>query len=415
MRVELARQPKEVYAVAAGVVLLWSWGSPAWAGLDAGMALESQWASSNHAFSVPVSQIPSVVVQPLQFPHLMTLDKATIVTPPAQSNSSPVLHNPQQNLWTNPELAPNSALNLEISRNLIQVTDQAQPNDKSPTQAIPQATIQSAAVPLSPISRPEVVYTTPSSAQDLKNRADLLDFMPTRSTLAINSPKSIAEPSRLGASYLQPITIASANSKQSPADRLNLEPSIIDNSPVLQRWLKKVPDVADEISNRPSFRTRLRIGYAQFPSTNQLSGWGVGIEDLWLFSGNTTFSALYQTSFDNTRQTWGFDLNYYLRPVGRYFNVAPIVGYRDINTPLYAAEGLNLGLRFLVVLSRGGGADLVLTQSWTAPGTDQEIGLTTFSIGYALTSKLRLATEIQRQSAPQRRDSRFGILLEWLL
>ncbi|MCU0551044.1 MAG: hypothetical protein MUC48_16985 [Leptolyngbya sp. Prado105] len=180
------------------------------------------------------------------------------------------------------------------------------------------------------------------------------------------------------------------------AVELDLDPKVLQNSPVLQRWQKQVPNVADEIRNDPSFRTRFRVGYA--------SELYVGVEDLRLGSSNFTASANYQAS------NWGADLHYYIRPLGSYINVAPVIGYRHLE----ATEGANLGIRALFALSRGGGADIRLTQSWVAPFSSEETGLTTLSIGYALTHHLRLSTDIQRQNSPTRKESRFGIGLEWM-
>lgn len=180
------------------------------------------------------------------------------------------------------------------------------------------------------------------------------------------------------------------------AAELDLDPTVIQNSPVLQRWQKQVPNLADEIRNDPSFRTRYRVGYA--------SELYIGVEDLRLDRTNFTTSANYRAS------NWGADLHYYVRPLGSYINVAPTVGYRHLET----AEGANLGVRALFVLSRGGGADISLTQSWVAPFSVEETGLTTLSIGYALTHNLRLSTDIQKQNSRDRKESRFGIGLEWM-
>ncbi len=68
----------------------------------------------------------------------------------------------------------------------------------------------------------------------------------------------------------------------------------------------------------------------------------------------------------------------------------------------------------LLVLSRGGAADIAITQSWVAPGTAEEVGLTTLSIGYAVTHNLRLSTDIQKQNSRQSKDNRVGIILEWM-
>lgn len=195
---------------------------------------------------------------------------------------------------------------------------------------------------------------------------------------------------------------------------LDLDPKLIDSSPVLQRWLKQIPNVAADIKNEPSFRSRLRLGYTQFPSTNQSGGWQVGVEDVFIGKTPLTVSADYNAAVNGDRTAWGSDLHYYIRPLGSVINLAPFVGYRHLKTPLYTTEGLNVGARLLVVLSRGGGADFSLTQTWVAPGSDTEVGLTTLSFGYALTHNLRLSTDLQRQNAKERQDSRVGIGIEWM-
>lgn len=200
----------------------------------------------------------------------------------------------------------------------------------------------------------------------------------------------------------------------SPAQPIDLDPQLIQSSPVLQRWLRQVPNVMEAIKHDPSFRTRLRLGYSLFPSSDDASGWHIGVEDVFLGRTGLTLSADYQTTFDGDRQAGGADLRYYVLPLGSYVNLAPVVGYRALETTRYASDGVNLGVRLLLVPSRTGAADISLTQTWVAPGSDQEVGLTTLSVGYALTGNLRLSTDLQKQNARQRKDSRVGISLEWM-
>ncbi|UBF26856.1 hypothetical protein K9N68_02380 [Kovacikia minuta CCNUW1] len=206
----------------------------------------------------------------------------------------------------------------------------------------------------------------------------------------------------------------SVSSVPPSAANLDLDPNLINSSPVLQRWLKKVPDIQKDIRNDPAFRTRLRLGYSQFPSTHQAGGWNIGLEDLFIGRTGLTVSGDYQASFNGNRKAGGADLRYYVLPLGSFINLAPVLGYRSLETTRYSSDGLNAGLRLLLVPSRTGAADISLTQSWVAPGTDAEVGLTTLSFGYAITHNLRLATDIQKQNARQRKDSRVGILLEWM-
>lgn len=195
---------------------------------------------------------------------------------------------------------------------------------------------------------------------------------------------------------------------------LNLTPEDLKNSPVLRRWLHKVPNILDEINNDPGFRTRLRLGYSLFPSKDAAGGWIIGVEDLLIDRSRFTVSGGYQATFNGERQAYGADLHYYVRPLGKYVNLAPLVGYRHLSTDEYSMDGINLGARLLLVLSRGGAADISFTQSWVSPGTDEEVGLTTLSFGYAVTRNLRLSTDIQKQNSRHDKDNRVGIVLEWM-
>ncbi len=200
------------------------------------------------------------------------------------------------------------------------------------------------------------------------------------------------------------------------APPLDLDPAVIESSPTLQRWLEEVPDVADEIRHRPSFRTRLRVGYAQFPSTGQVGGFGVAVEDVFVVPGTGLAASVdYSRSWNGQRESYGGEARYYLLPLGGYFNLAPTVGYRLLSTPAYQTDGLDVGLRLMLVPSRGGGADLALSQRWVAPGSESEVGITSLAIGYAVTRQLRLGTDFQRQNSRFGQDSRVGVSLELLL
>jgi hypothetical protein len=195
---------------------------------------------------------------------------------------------------------------------------------------------------------------------------------------------------------------------------LDLDPKIRQESPVLERWLEKIPDIAEDIRNDPSFRTRIRLGYAEFPSSDHSSGVILGVEDVFFGKTSLTLSGDYQTAFNGKRTAVGANLQYYLLPLGDYVNVAPILGYRYIQTGNYSTDGLNLGLKLKLALSRTGAADITVSQSFISPGGDNEVGLTTLSVGYALTPNIRLAADIQAQNSRARKDSTVGILLEWM-
>jgi hypothetical protein len=209
---------------------------------------------------------------------------------------------------------------------------------------------------------------------------------------------------------------AMASSLEAPtAEDLDLDPALIQDSPLLQRWLEAIPDVQAEIRRDPSFRTRLRLGYSQFPANEQAAGFNVGVEDVFLGRTGLTVSGNYQRSFNGAREAYGADLHYYVLPLGSAINLAPVVGYRHLSTPDDATHGVNVGARLRLVPSRTGAADITLTQSWVAPGTDEETGISTLSLGYAVTDQLRIAADLEKQNAPTRKDSRVAIVLEWML
>ena len=197
--------------------------------------------------------------------------------------------------------------------------------------------------------------------------------------------------------------------------RVDVDPAIIENSPVLQRWLEEIPNLAVDVNHDPAFRTRVRLGYAGFPSTDNTGGVYVGVQDVFVGRTPLTLSADYTTNGQGDRQEFGVDAQYYLLPLGWYGNVAPVIGYRNIETSAFESDGVNLGLRVVFIPSRTGTADLSVTQSWVAPGTEREVGLTTFTAGYAIAEDLRIGTDIQIQNTRNRQESRVGFLLEWML
>lgn len=195
---------------------------------------------------------------------------------------------------------------------------------------------------------------------------------------------------------------------------LDLDPEIIEESPVLQRWLREVPNVLEEIRNDPSFRTRVRLGFSQFPSTDDASGFNLGVEDLFVGRTNLTLSGDYYASGNGDRSGGGAELRYYLLPLGGYFNIAPVLGYRQLETKSYSINGLQVGGRLMVVLSRGGAADLSLSYKQVGVGSDESAGVAAFSAGYALTPNIRLSADLERQDASGNSDNRVGIVLEWM-
>jgi hypothetical protein len=216
-------------------------------------------------------------------------------------------------------------------------------------------------------------------------------------------------------------TVSSQNPPSNPSinpesvteNSLDLPPEIINNSPVLQRWKEKIPDVLEDINNDPSFRTRVGIGYAEFPSTQHDGGINIGVQDIFIGKTGLTVSGDYETSFGK-RDAGGVNLQYYLLPLGYYVNVAPVIGYRAISTNNYSEDGVNIGGKIIFPLSRTGAADFSVSQTFISPGDDDEVGISNVSFGYAITKQIRLATEIEKQNSRVKKDSQFSIILEWM-
>jgi hypothetical protein len=212
----------------------------------------------------------------------------------------------------------------------------------------------------------------------------------------------------------QPSPVASPNTTTQTAEDLNLDPALLEESPVLQRWLNEVPDVRSDIRHDPSFRTRLRLGYVHFPDADAASGLLVGVEDVFVGRTGITLSADYQTAFAAVQESYGADVRYYLLPLGGYVNIAPVLGYRSIQWADDRTDGVNIGIRVLLVPSRTGAADLAFTQTWVAPGTKETMSLSTLSAAYAVTRHVRLSTEVQVQHQSSETNGRLGIGVEWM-
>ncbi|MEO0687396.1 MAG: hypothetical protein AAFY76_20695 [Cyanobacteria bacterium J06649_11] len=193
-------------------------------------------------------------------------------------------------------------------------------------------------------------------------------------------------------------------------NELDISPEVIKNSPVLQRWRNKIPNVLQDINHQPSFRTRLRIGYSQFDGSASVK---IGFEDVFIVD-KLTVSGEYQKALNNNFENYGTDLNYYLLSLGGYLNFSPVVGYKYLQTSNYTASGINLGVKLLLVLSRGGGADISFTRSWVAPGTADRVALTKLSASYAITNNLRFSTELGEQKAGGIKDRQVGFFVEWM-
>lgn len=211
-------------------------------------------------------------------------------------------------------------------------------------------------------------------------------------------------------------SMENSTESENAAEQFDLDPALVEDSPVFQRWLEEIPDIASDIDRDPSFRTRLRLGYMDMWSADDGEGFTVGIEDVFLGQTGLTLSADYQSTFDGEHESVGAHLRYYILPLGRYVNIAPQVGYRNLDAEGFATDGLDLGIRVIAVLSRTGAADISVSQRWVNPGSDRhEVSLTTLTFGYAVTQRLRVSTEFQWQRIPDDTDGRLGIVLEWML
>lgn len=204
-----------------------------------------------------------------------------------------------------------------------------------------------------------------------------------------------------------------------PPDRvhkqLDLPQDVIESSPTLQRWLKETPDLWSDIKHDPSFRTRLRWGITSFPSSDGAVGLNLGVEDIFIERTGLTISVDYQTAFNGDRNAVGADLHYFVLPLGGYVNLAPMVGYRYVQSNDFNTDGVNVGLRLMLTFSRTGAGDISFSQSFLSPGGSEEVGLTSLSVGYAVTPQLRLSTDLEWQNSIEDNDSRAGINLEFLL
>ncbi|HEY9838010.1 MAG TPA: hypothetical protein V6D27_14060, partial [Vampirovibrionales bacterium] len=159
--------------------------------------------------------------------------------------------------------------------------------------------------------------------------------------------------------------------------------------------------------------TRVRVGYAQVTSSDDGNGVNVGVEDLFIGGTGLTVSGDYFAGSGGF-SGGGAQLRYYVLPLGGYFNLAPVVGYRQIEGEFYSTSGVELGGRAMLVLSRTGGADLSLGYSVVGVGGEQTVGLGTLAVGYAVTPEFRLSTDIRRHDADGENDTRFGIAIEWM-
>lgn len=191
------------------------------------------------------------------------------------------------------------------------------------------------------------------------------------------------------------------------SQQLDIPQQVLDDSPTLQKWLEQTPNILQEIRQEPSFRSILGLGLVGFPEDTL--GFDIQLKDLFLGNTGLTFNTDYQATFDSDHNSFGLELHYFMLPLGSRLNLAPVVGYRTLKQARFETDGINLGLRLLLVLSRTGAAEVSLSQNWIAPGGATETGLLKLETGYSLTSQISLTTSWQRQNSPSSQDNIFRI------
>ncbi|MBV5260812.1 hypothetical protein FLX56_20560 [Synechococcus moorigangaii CMS01] len=199
-------------------------------------------------------------------------------------------------------------------------------------------------------------------------------------------------------------------------EQLDLSPEAFENSPVLQQWSQEgIPDVLQSIRHEPSFQTRWRLGYVQFPSNDRQGGISVGVEDIFFEETlPLTLSAEAHTAFSGDRTQVAARTNYYLFPLGSRFNIAPTLGYQAFSGEDYERDGLEVGAKVQLNLSRSGASTISLSQQFVNLATSEEMGVTTLGAAYAFARQWRAATEIQKHNSTAAKESKVGFFLEWM-
>jgi hypothetical protein len=200
-----------------------------------------------------------------------------------------------------------------------------------------------------------------------------------------------------------------ASSVSAQPVRVDVDPSIIQDSPVLQRWLVSPPDLLNDIYYAPIFGTKLRVGLM---SRDNRLGLDLGIEDLFIGASPVTLSGSYQTLFPTPESSFDLKARYYVLPLGSYVNIAPQVGYRQVNAlNERSVSGVEVGLQGILVLSPRS-ADLRFSHGFTNFATNAELSVTAVTASYALGRNFWLGSKIEWRRSPLQSDSRVGIMLE---
>lgn len=185
---------------------------------------------------------------------------------------------------------------------------------------------------------------------------------------------------------------------------------LIESSPTLQRWLEQPPDLLQELQSRSLIPTRMQAGLDP-------DAWTVGLEDVRLFD-RLTVSGDYRRGFEggegSSERQFGSALRYYLAPLGSLVNVAPVVGYRQVEGLDQTLRGVELGAH-AVLIPAPGAADLTLSYTWISPSADQPTAtLAQVTSAYTLTPSIRVGARYRRFSYAGDPDTSFGMIVEWI-
>lgn len=188
---------------------------------------------------------------------------------------------------------------------------------------------------------------------------------------------------------------------------LGLEGQILENSPVLRRWLQNPPNLLEEIRNTPVLPTRLQAGF------ESSSHWRISLQDLRL-AERLTLSGDYRQSseYPEVRQ-YGSEMRYFLAPMGSPFNLAPQLGYRALEQKNRSLSGVSYGA-FAVLALAPGAADLTGSYSWVAPQEKGQATLAEITAAYAISPSFRLSARYSLRNSTLAQESSFGFGLEWI-
>ncbi|MGQ9836779.1 MAG: hypothetical protein ACUVRV_02130 [Cyanobacteriota bacterium] len=190
---------------------------------------------------------------------------------------------------------------------------------------------------------------------------------------------------------------------------LGLDGQILEDSPVLRRWLENPPNLLDQIRNTPVLPTRLQ---ANFESS---SHWRIGLQDLRLGDRLTLSGDYRQSANEPENRQYGSEIRYFLAPVGSSFNLAPQLGYRVLELEDRSLSGMSYGA-FAVLALAPGAADLTGSYSWVLPKEQQEgqATLAEVTATYAISPSLRLAARYSLRNSTLARESSLGFGVEWI-